>query len=182
MTVPKNHLKMPSTTFLIILIVFSSFTILVTLSVVLIPLFKTQSPAQMIFKTLLQDKKFELTIGLLAHILILVGAIGLLKAASWGNAVALTGLVSLLAYVWIENLWKIQYFKKMQSAVPSSTREEVSQRLEQTFEPMGVDITEEVDLDDSFYQTAAQQQLKKTKGRIVVGTLMLAPAIYYLLG
>ena len=47
--------------------------------------------------------------------------------------------------------------------------------------PFKEDVMEQVSFDDEFYDLMARKNISKAVGRIVVGSAMFVPAIYYLL-
>lgn len=132
-------------------------------------------------KGLLYHKRFEFLFGMLAYLAILAGSFGLLNSNSWSKPMVLIGLTALLLFVWVQNIWKIHYFHKLKSGNSANLRNDIESKMKSIFEPLEQDVMGEVAFDDGFYQLAVRKNVKKAIRRIVVGTLLLAPPIWYLL-
>ncbi len=166
--------------FPIVLIIVSLLSLTLPFLFLFINIRKMEAPFQLMVKNILYSKKIEFIIGILAYLFILIGAVGLLKEIQWSKSLVLTGLVTLLVYVWVQNVWKIFYFRKLKSRNAAPLRGEMESKMENIFEPLEVDIMNEITLDDDFYKLAARKNISKSIGRIVVGSALLIPAIFYL--
>lgn len=170
-----------NTTFPIILIVISVFSLVFPTLFYILSIRKMDASIKQFTNSLLRQKRNELIFGSGAYVFILIGAIGLLKDAYWANTLTLIGLCALLLYVWVENIYKLIYFQKLNKSDNEPMRQELENKVGEMIEPLGEEVNEAVDFDDDFFQLAAQKNKKKAIGRIIVGTLMIVPAILYLI-
>ena len=170
-----------NTVFPIILIVISVFSLVFPTLFYIISIRKMDASIKQFTDSLLRQKRNELIFGSGAYVFILIGAIGLLKNTHWANTVTLIGLCALLLYVWVENVYKLVYFQKLNKANNEPMRQELESKVEEIIEPLGEEVNDAVDFDDDFYQLAEKKNKQKAIGRIIVGSLMIVPAILYLL-
>ena len=145
--------------FPIALIIISLLALTIPFLILFFQMRKVDAPIRSLVRNLLYSKKIEFFIGLLSYLIILVGAVGLLVETQWGRPLVLIGLATLLVYVWIENIWKIFYFRNLNSKKVSPLRGELESKMKNIFEPMNVDILNEVSLDDNFYKLAARKKI-----------------------
>ena len=167
--------------FPIFLIVFSFISLTVPALLLWIQLKKLDSPARQLIQRLLAGKKYLLLVSSLCWLAVLIGSFGLLASSDWSKSLVLTGLSVLLGVVWLENLGKIIYFKKLKTENAAPIRQEVEAELVTMLKPFKEDVMEQVSFDDEFYDLMARKNISKAVGRIVVGSAMFVPAIYYLL-
>ena len=169
------------TIFPIILIVVSAFSLTVPVLILFIQFRKLDAPVRQFMQLLLLGKKNEFLIGILANLLILVGAVGLLNTSLWSKPMVITGLSILLLYVWVQNGGKIIYFKRLTAQGAGPSRQELENQLEVLVQPLKQDITKEVTFDNAFYEMAVRKNVAKSVKRIIVGTVLLLPCIFYLI-
>ena len=139
------------------------------------------APVKLLLQNVMSSKKYEFIIGILSYLSILIGAIGLLNTTSWSKPLVLAGLIVLLLFVWVQNIWKIIYFRRLTTGNAAPFRQEVEVQLGEMVKPMEQEIMKEVIFDDSFYDLAVSKNVSKSIKRIIVGSVLILPAIIYLI-
>ncbi|MEO1262909.1 MAG: hypothetical protein AAFZ15_29140 [Bacteroidota bacterium] len=169
------------TIFPALLIVVSVFSLTVPFLILFFQFRKMDAPVKSLLRNMINSKKYEFIIGNLSYLAILTGAIGLLQKTSWGKPLVLSGLIVLLLFVWIQNLWKIIYFQRLTMENAALYRKTLEDQLSEIVQPLEQDVMKEVIFDDAFYDLAVRKNISKSFKRIMVGSVLLLPGIIYLI-
>lgn len=159
--------------FPVILIIVSSAALLVSFFLIFLQHRKADTINKQVVQSFAKHVNFEVLFSIFSYSFILMGSIAFLYEKSWSKPMVVVALAALLLYVWVKNIWSIVYFRKLKSDKSEILKQEISTELTHMFEPLQSEINIEAVLGDGVYEYAADRNIKKAVGRLVVGTLLL---------
>ena len=133
-----------------------------------------------ISRKVLQGKKGELVFCLLVYSMLLVASIALVMELDWAKPLAVVSLSALLLYVWGDNTLKILYFLQLKKGTNPQARHRLKPALKDLFGTGNFFVNDEL-FTEEFYVLAAQKNLRKSYGRMVVGTVLIGLCLWCLL-